>query len=117
VFDWDNFLALASDLAGRQGDEAAARTAVSRSYYATFHAGRGLLRKANVPVDTGGRSHRQVQQALARLDEQLGEDVERLHRWRKEADYETECSFDIEEQAPVIVRLSLDLIGRIRSLS
>jgi hypothetical protein len=37
AFDWTEFLDLADDLAGRRGDPAAKRTAISRAYYASFH--------------------------------------------------------------------------------
>jgi uncharacterized protein (UPF0332 family) len=64
VFEWIDFLELAEDLAARQHDEAAARTAISRAYYAAFHAGRGYLVRAGIPLDRSRNAHLQVRDAL-----------------------------------------------------
>jgi hypothetical protein len=43
-FSWQAFAELAIHLAGAQEDEASQRTAISRSYYAAYHAASALIR-------------------------------------------------------------------------
>lgn len=117
MFDWDRFLALAEELAGRPGDEAAARTAISRAYYAAFHAGRAYLNRANIPADMSGRAHRQVRQAFEASDPSISQTLARLHEWRKEADYDDPCSFNVERQATIAVALARATIERIASIT
>jgi uncharacterized protein (UPF0332 family) len=117
VFDWDGFLALAEELAARPQDEAARRSAISRAYYATFHAGREYLLRAGIPVHRGHFAHLQVKDELRKRSEKIADEVERLQSWRKEADYDDPCTFDIEVQAVITVDLARRTIETIRSLS
>ena len=102
MFDWHGFLTLADDLAARAGDETAARTAISRAYYAAFHA---------------GRAHRQLRQVLEVQDPAISETLTRLHDWRKEADYGDPCSFDVERQATIAITLARATIEKIESIT
>ena len=117
MFDWAEFLNLAAELAARTNDEAAARTAISRAYYATFHFGRQYLFRSDILVDRSRNAHRQVQLALRALDEELADDVERLHEWRKIADYAGVSFPDVSLQAVVAVRLAHEAITRINALA
>lgn len=116
MFDWDDFLSLATDLANRRGDEAALRTAVSRAYYATFHAAREYLVRAGIAVNTGGGAHRQVRQVLFGGNVKLCLRFRRLHDWRKEADYDELCSFALDATAQDAIIVARTTIDRIRSL-
>ena len=116
MFDWQEFLELAQNLAGRSGEEAALRTAISRAYYATFHSGRTQLAKAGLEIDRSGRAHQQVRDELGRQSGPLQQELVRLHRWRKQADYDDVCSFDVEVTAHDAVALARMTIERIRSL-
>lgn len=59
-FAWSAFLDLAVELALRTGDEAAARTAISRAYYAAFGTARGFLLQRGVGLPSGGLAHAAV---------------------------------------------------------
>ena len=47
-FDWTGFLTLAERLATDTGDEAAQRTAISRAYYAAYHAAASFVRAQGI---------------------------------------------------------------------
>jgi len=116
VFDWYGFLALADELAARAGDEAAARTAISRAYYAAFHAGRAYLDRINIPPELSGRAHRQLRQVLESRDPAISETLARLHDWRKEADYDDSCSFNVERQATIAIGWARATIEKIEAI-
>ena|SRR5215213_1507096 len=117
VSDWHGFLTLADDLAARSGNEAAARTAISRAYYAAFHAGRAYLSRVNILAEVSGRAHWQLRQVLEAHDPAISETLTRLHNWRKEADYEDSCSFDVERQARIAITLARATIEKIESIT
>jgi uncharacterized protein (UPF0332 family) len=117
VFRWEDFLDLAHELASRPGEEGALRTAISRAYYAAFHTGRSHLAQAGVGIDRTGRAHQRVRDELGARDLLLEQFLFRLHDWRKQADYDDECTFDLEETAADAVALAQVTIERIRSLS
>ena len=117
MFDWAEFLNLAAELAAGTNDEAAARTAISRAYYATFHFGRQYVVRSGVLVDRSRNAHRQVQLALRALDEALAGDVERLHEWRKIAGYDGVSFSDVSLQAILAVNLAQQSMARIKTPS
>jgi uncharacterized protein (UPF0332 family) len=116
VFRWEDFLDLAEELASRSGDESALRTAISRAYYAAFHAGREYLAYVAISIDRTGNAHQQVRSELGARDDPIGQDLLRLHRLRKEADYD-DFMADVEEQAVVAASVARSTIERIRMLS
>ena len=61
MFDWDDFLRLAKELA-QNNDEASLRTAISRTYYAVYWKARIQLEKEGfiVRFGVGKGSHEQV---------------------------------------------------------
>ena len=117
MFEWVDFLDLAEELAARPNDEAAARTAVSRAYYATFHTGRDYLVRAEIPLDRSRNAHLQVQRELRKQSAQMGQDLELLHFWRKNADYDSSQFTDINEQARSALTLARETIDAIKALS
>ena len=88
-FEWDGFLVLAAELAERPGNEAAARSAVSRAYYATLgHASEVLrgegsisLLRPHVDVPRALRNSAVVERAAA------GKGFNELRQMRNRADY------------------------------
>jgi uncharacterized protein (UPF0332 family) len=116
VFDWEDFLVLAEELAARPHSEAANRSAISRAYYTTFHAGRGYLLQTGIVLHQGRFAHIQIQDELRRRDAMLADALARLHSWRKEADYDDPCTFDIDKQAGAAVDLARRTIEMIRTL-
>jgi uncharacterized protein (UPF0332 family) len=92
MFDWSNYLVLAEDLATRTGDEAAARTAINRAYYATFGAARRYLVSVGVAVPKSGAAHALVwtsfQNRPGRINHRIANYGRRLVIRRRQADYE-----------------------------
>lgn len=118
MFDWLEFLNLAEELAAwASHEEAAARSAISRAYYATFHAGRDYLGRSGIALDRSRNAHIQVQIELRKWNEELADDLGRLHEWRKIADYDIVGFPDVGEQAQNALILARDCIVRIQSLN
>ena len=117
MFDWKDFLDLAEVLAAEPHNEAAARSAISRAYYATFHAGRDYLDRAGIPIDRSRNAHLQVQDELRNQNENVGQGVKRLHVWRKYADYDTQSIPDVARQAAIAVILARETIDAIKAIS
>jgi uncharacterized protein (UPF0332 family) len=116
VFEWTDFLELAENLAARQNDEAAARTAISRAYYAAFHAGRDYLVRAGIPLDRSRNAHFQVRDVLREESAHIGQDLEQLHFWRKRADYDSPHLLDVTEQANTAVTVAGQTIEAIQAI-
>jgi uncharacterized protein (UPF0332 family) len=117
VFDWIDFLELAEDLASQPENEAAARTAVSRAYYATFHAGRAYLVRTGHAFDRSRNAHFQVQFELWQVREDIGREVQRLHSWRKTADYDRSGFDNAAKQARIATDVARETIFRINAIS
>ncbi len=117
MFEWEGFLDLAEVLAADQNNEAAARSAISRAYYATFHAGRDYLVRAGIPIDRSRNAHLQVQEELRNKSERIAQVVKRLHVWRKYADYDTLSIPDGAGQAAIAVTLARETIDAIKATS
>ena len=117
MFDWEEFLQLAENLMDDPSNEAALRSAMSRAYYATFHAGRDYLIRAEIPINRGRNAHVQVQNELEKKSGKIGYDLERLHDWRKRADYDTPTIPDVAGQAVLAVNLARQTIEAIKMIS
>jgi len=85
------FLAVAKGLLG-VGTEAAWRSAVSRAYYAVFHAARELLDDLGFAVPRGDRAHGHLWLRLSncgdRQVQDAGREMNDLRRGRNRADYD-----------------------------
>ena len=92
-FQWNDFLALARRLARRKTSEAHQRTAISRAYYAAFHAASSFVRAKALVPPTERLTHDKVWNLLAtdpdpdRVD--VGRRGDLLKRLRVNADYRT----------------------------
>jgi len=86
-----DFLAVAKQLAAG-GTEAEWRSAVSRAYYATFHAARELLEELSFAVPRADRAHAYLSRRLANCGEaqtrRAGTDLNALRGDRNQADYD-----------------------------
>jgi uncharacterized protein (UPF0332 family) len=117
TFEWEDFLDLAESLASEPRNEAAARSAISRAYYATFHSGRDYLVRAGIPIDRSRNAHLQVQDEIRQESESVGQAVKRLHIWRKYADYDNLSIPNVARQAVAAVALARETIDAIKALS
>jgi uncharacterized protein (UPF0332 family) len=100
-FDWQKYLHLAKELAGKpiQGEEsreAKLRSAISRSYYAAFHTAKGyaITQDTTLSLDRHTEnSHRSIcqwfQKHPHKLARQIGVDLDRIRKSRNQADYDT----------------------------
>jgi uncharacterized protein (UPF0332 family) len=91
-FIWRDFFELAQEL-GKRDNEAARRSAVSRSYYAVFHVAQQVLERHD-PEFASMRtqdSHKQVWDRLAALNQKQAKNASRKARSllnaRRDADY------------------------------
>jgi hypothetical protein len=90
-FDWGEFLTIAGELAPRVDNEAAARTAISRAYYAALGRAATWLRSEGVPISSL-RIHGEVWRAFQNSRDPrraaIGRDLDWLRQQRNRADYD-----------------------------
>ncbi len=96
-FDWTEYFSLAQELTGQtpsvsSGQEAKARAAISRAYYAAFCRSRNHLRDIDgIPISKGSAVHRQVKQEFGNSSDStrrnIGRNLDRLREKRNKADY------------------------------
>jgi uncharacterized protein (UPF0332 family) len=117
VFAWDDFLVLADRLADETDDEASQRTAISRAYYAAYHAAAAFVRAQRLLSDS--HTYRRVWDAFARMADSDGAIVgalgDRLRQRRQLADYRTPYPGDVAWDAGAAkseARIIVDLLRR-----
>lgn len=104
--DETGFLELADELStgSRQADW---RTAISRAYYAAFHKGRTLLRRAGFRVPHAERAHAYLWLRLSNSDhpdvKKAGDDLNSLRSLRNWADYDF--------GQPIDEAMAIELVG------
>ena len=97
MFDWGKYLELALSL-GESSDEASARSAVSRAYYAVFCSARNWLKENEQDffMTPSGENHKIVwdyfNQGPQRLRKKIATDGRRLRGQRNTADYDDEVT-------------------------
>src|SRR5712692_2335973 len=84
-FDPDEFLVIARELVSQGDNEGRLRTAVSRAYYSSMLKARALLHVQD-KRDVGGKVIGQLRRS--RVLRAAGEQLEKLLRLRRAADYE-----------------------------
>lgn len=91
MFDWANYLLLAEELAARNDQESALRSAISRAYYAVFCKARDALLREGVQISQAASIHTSVwmtyQQAADAKRRTIGVTGNRLRIDRNRADY------------------------------
>ena len=116
-FEWKHFLDLAQDLVhghggGTEGGpgEAALRTAVSRAYYAAYHAVREYVTATGGGVPPREDSHKWVWNQLdskrRRQEGRLKRDGFNLLKARKAADYDLDSDMNWTKQAKFCLETS-----------
>ncbi|HEY3354178.1 MAG TPA: HEPN domain-containing protein [Polyangia bacterium] len=92
--------------------------AVSRAYYAAFHAAKAALFSAGVQARTHEGTHDLLFQhfvATGALRRQVAKGLAALQRYREQADYSTTVRFDAESGAEEIDRAA-GIVGEITDL-
>jgi uncharacterized protein (UPF0332 family) len=101
------FLDLADDLAVGDG-EAEWRTAISRAYYATFHAARDVLTACGFAVPLSERAHTYLEYRLVNCGDnqlsQTGRQLNNLRVIRNKADYDIDQELDQSTAAHWVYR-------------
>lgn len=117
MFEWDGFLLLAERLVREGNDESAQRTAISRAYYAAYHAAAAYVRATGTLPH--GHTHQRVWTSLEKSTELA--DVAAyggvLRRLRIEADYRGRFPGDVGEQAQTSIGLARDVIEALRRVA
>lgn len=97
AFDWGEYLKLAEFLVGKSGEgfgeEASARCAVSRAYYAAFCHARDVAQAGSFRINQSGEDHKRVrdhyqQRGMAPIAQKL----DRLRQFRNACDYEADIA-------------------------
>ncbi len=101
-FRWSSYLDLARELSERpNASEASLRSAISRAYYAAFHAARRVLLAKGVQIPDHGDAHGRIwHECRSRQGRELrpvGIKGRALRDDRDSADYEDSFHGDIEE--------------------
>jgi uncharacterized protein (UPF0332 family) len=102
------------------GSEAEWRCAVSRAYYAAFHAARQLLRDLGFRVPRAGQAHAYTFMRLSNCGalvlQQAGADLDALHGERNRADYDihqtlrhTDAIHLVQRARQIVVQLAAGL--------
>lgn len=119
-FNWDQYLDLATELAGKpqktpSSEEARLRSAVSRAYYAAFGRARNELRDQRREVNAEKMTHKQLWKRFEtgnEKDRQIATDGDRLRRDRNAADYDDNIA-NLSSLANSALELSAGIIDRL----
>ena len=116
-FDWSEYLRLAAQLSAN-ADEASHRTSISRSYYCVYHKARERA------VSTGYIDQQkhwklwelyEVTNASDRICRKLGNLGSRMHKERKDADYEPTAT-RITERMNIQLNRANDFMGQLAQI-
>ncbi len=121
MFDWVTFLDLADALLPPPTpSDAAARTTISRAYYAVFRAARRHLDPTGSVIPPDGRAHRRVREAFqaapSGVRRKIAQEGRRLKGRRDQADYDADYPDLVAEARESVVR-ARRLLRDIASLS
>ncbi|MGE0133149.1 MAG: hypothetical protein AB7U82_34160 [Blastocatellales bacterium] len=120
AFDWAEYLRLAKELAQRQDDEAAHRSAISRAYYAAYCRACAYLNQKNIPIPQGEGSHDRVWKSFkdlpGRTHSGIHNNGDRLKRKRVQADYYQQDSVSAKDAAGAVA-VSTIILGYLAQVS
>lgn len=119
-FDWKSYVQLADELISYQRtsslQEAYLRSAISRSYYGAFCIARNLLTSRGITIprtDTHKFVRTEYQKSPTRTEKEIGDNLRRLWRERKEADYEDGANIDTN-RARTAHQLATRILSKLR---
>lgn len=105
-FNWSEYLRLAEELAGRAGDEASLRSAISRAYYRVYHLALSRAEANAYRPRAGEPTHVQLWRVFSGSPipdcQRLAIIAGRLKEKRERADYENHYA-RIDEEAPALL--------------
>ncbi len=123
MFVWDDYLALAMELSGRN-EEHCKRSAISRAYYAAYCSARAWYEQTYQPFPrTGGSSHMVVwqpfQDPIHRSDSRyafIGTTGDNLKRRRVNADYKLPFPGDLTRELYIALKNAEDIINTLSNM-
>ena len=121
AFDWEEYLELAGELAGRRGDVGAERSAISRAYYAAFHKAAEYLTARGERLTFTGDDHTFVwdwffQPGASAMSLRIGSNGHRLRRARRRADYDPSPFRNLSSEARTAVALAQAILADLPAL-
>jgi len=121
VYDPIKFLELANNLLldGKYERDSRARTAVGRSYYATFLLASQKLQEKGISVPEGTEIHKVVIDTyMDRNLSSIGNRLDQLRHHRVDADYHmrTNVTLDLGKKCAKLAEYTIDLIKQIKEI-
>jgi len=120
-FDWKSYLQLSEGLIKCQAtglEEACFRSAISRSYYAIFGIASNYLKSNGViipPVDTHKSLRNEFKNSHDHTKKKIGQNLDRLWKDRKEADYNDAVSININK-AQISHQMALRILHDLKNI-
>ena len=117
-FDWSEYLTLAKELqANKTVQQAALRSAISRSYYATYCTARDFIANKNPKIlHKASEDHQVVASYFSSgVRARVGEHLTRLRRWRNDCDYENQTKLDLEITTYNAIKIAEMAIGILKT--
>ena len=119
-FNWIAYFTLANELAARNDDEAALRTAISRAYYYVYHLALQRAQGNNFKIQEGdGGTHQQLWRIFSGSPDpeckRLGHIASRLREKRVRADYNANFA-RVSEEVPALIGDAQDFANRLANL-
>lgn len=118
AFDWSTLLALAEELCHRD-EEAAQRTAISRSYYYVYHLGRRRILDNGFPFSRGVDTHKQVWEKFGNDPDPRCQSLKALAKIlqdkRSRADYEDEYA-KLTEDCTAVLEMAKQFATKLNAL-
>ena len=120
-FDWEEFLELAEEFVRRRGHAGAERSAISRAYYAVFHAASQSCARSGERLTFTGEDHTLVWEWFLRpgasqTSQGIGYAGYRLRQARRRADYDPTPWAGLSTDAPRFVKLARQVLSELGGL-
>lgn len=121
AFNWQQFLTLAEELHTSQiinlPKEASERSAISRAYYAAFHAALDFAEDKGYNPKFTGDDHADVREYIDQISTDLSTDLGRLHKSRCNADYDNQLETEPARMAAKALTTAKRIITQIEILT
>ena len=122
-FDWKTYIKVANELINNQKikalEEAYLRSAISRSYYGVFGVANSYLKNKGITIpaiDTHKSLRHEFKNSTDKTMKKIGQDLDRLWRDRKDADYEGTISINLNK-AQLSYQMAVRILQNFKNLS
>lgn len=120
-FCWEAYVRLAENLIKNQTtglEDACLRSAISRSYYGVFGVARSYLMRNGItisPIDTHKYLRNEFKNSPDKTKKKIGQNMERLWRDRKDADYEDAIYINLN-RAQISYQMAIRILQDLKNL-